>query len=87
LRHTFARQMTENGGERTALCDLMRHASISSTNGYGNLSEPCVKQSYFKTHGTDYGTKPISSSAGSKDTSESIMVKGYVRRVYIRGGI
>jgi site-specific recombinase XerD len=49
LRHTFARQMTENGVERTALRDLMGHASISSTDGYGKLSDPYVKQSYFET--------------------------------------
>jgi site-specific recombinase XerD len=49
LRHTFARQMTENGVERTALRDLMGHANISSTDGYGKLSDPYVKQSYFET--------------------------------------
>jgi site-specific recombinase XerD len=49
LRHTFARQMTENGVERTALRDLMGHVNISSTDGYGKLSDPYVKQSYFKT--------------------------------------
>ena len=49
LRHTFARQMTENGVERTALRDLMGHANISSTDGYGKLSDPYVKRSYFET--------------------------------------
>lgn len=49
LRHTFARQMTENGVERTALRDLMGHVNISSTDGYGKLSDPYVKQSYFET--------------------------------------
>jgi site-specific recombinase XerD len=49
LRHTFARQMTENGVERTALRDLMGHVNISSTDWYGKLSDPYVKQSYFKT--------------------------------------
>jgi len=49
LRHTFARQMTEHGVERTALRDLMGHASMSSTDGYGKLSDPYVKQSYFET--------------------------------------
>jgi site-specific recombinase XerD len=48
LRHTFARQMTENGVERTALRDLLGHASISSTDGYGKLSDPYVKASYFQ---------------------------------------
>lgn len=47
-RHTFARQMTEKGVERTALRDLMGHASISSTDVYGKLSDPYVKESYFK---------------------------------------
>jgi site-specific recombinase XerD len=49
LRHTFARQMTENGVERTALRDLLGHASISSTDGYGKLSDPYVKASYFQS--------------------------------------
>lgn len=49
LRHTFARQMTENGVERTALRDLLGHASISSTDVYGKLSDPYVKRSYFQT--------------------------------------
>ena len=49
LRHTFARQMTENGVERTALRDLLGHASISSTDVYGKLSDPYVKKSYFQT--------------------------------------
>ena len=49
LRHTFARQMTENGVERTALRDLLGHESISSTDGYGKLSDPYVKRSYFQT--------------------------------------
>jgi integrase/recombinase XerD len=48
LRHTFARQMTEHGVERTALRDLLGHASISSTDGYGKLSDPYVKASYFQ---------------------------------------
>jgi site-specific recombinase XerD len=48
LRHTFARQMTENGVERTALRDLLGHAKISSTDVYGKLSDPYVKASYFQ---------------------------------------
>ena len=48
LRHTFARQMTENGVERTALRDVLGHANISSTDGYGKLSDPYVKASYFQ---------------------------------------
>lgn len=47
-RHTFARQMTENGVERTVLRDLMGHASIASTDVYGKLSDPFIKDSYFK---------------------------------------
>lgn len=48
FRHTFARQMTENGVERTVLRDLMGHASIESTDAYGKLSDPFIKESYFK---------------------------------------
>lgn len=48
LRHTFAREMTENGMERTVLRDLMGHSSISSTDMYGKLSDPFIKESYFK---------------------------------------
>jgi site-specific recombinase XerD len=48
LRHSFARQMMENGVERTTLRDLLGHASISSSDGYGKLSDPYVKASYFK---------------------------------------
>ncbi len=48
LRHTFARQMTENGVERTALRDLLGHARISTTDVYGKLSDPYVKASYFQ---------------------------------------
>lgn len=48
LRHTFARQMTESGVNRTVLRDLMGHASIASTDVYGKLSDPFVKESYFK---------------------------------------
>ena len=48
FRHTFARNMTENGVERTVLRDLMGHASLSSTDGYGKLSDPYIKESYFK---------------------------------------
>lgn len=47
LRHTFARQMTEKGVERTVLRDLMGHASISTTDVYGKLSDPFVKENYF----------------------------------------
>ena len=47
-RHTFARQMTEKGVERTVLRDLMGHASIASTDVYGKLSDPFVKKSYFE---------------------------------------
>ena len=47
LRHTFARQMTEKGMPRTVLRDLMGHASISSTDVYGKLSDPFVKETYF----------------------------------------
>jgi site-specific recombinase XerD len=49
LRHTFARQMTENGIERTALRDLLGHAKMSTTDVYGKLSDPYVKASYFQT--------------------------------------
>lgn len=48
LRHTFARQMTETGLDRTVLRDLMGHASVSSSDVYGKLSSPFVKQSYFE---------------------------------------
>ncbi len=48
LRHTFARQMTESGMDRTVLRDLMGHASVSSTDVYGKLSSPFVKESYFE---------------------------------------
>lgn len=48
LRHTFARQMIEKGVERTVLRDLLGHASISTTDVYGKLSDPFVKESYFK---------------------------------------
>ena len=48
LRHTFARNMTESGVEPTVLRDLMGHTSISSSDGYGKLSDPYVKESYFK---------------------------------------
>lgn len=48
LRHSFARQMMENGVERTTLRDLLGHASISSSDGYGKLSDPYVKASYFQ---------------------------------------
>jgi site-specific recombinase XerD len=48
LRHTFARQMIEKGVERTVLRDLLGHASISTTDVYGKLSDPFVRESYFK---------------------------------------
>lgn len=48
LRHTFARQMTENGIDRTVLRDLMGHASVSSTDVYGKISSPFVKECYFE---------------------------------------
>lgn len=48
LRHTFAKQLTEKGVDRTVLRDLMGHASIKSTDGYGKLSDPFVRESYFK---------------------------------------
>ncbi len=48
LRHCFARQMTENGLERTVLRDLMGHANIGSTDVYGRLSDPFIKESYFQ---------------------------------------
>lgn len=47
LRHTFARQMTEKGVDRTVLRDLMGHTSITSTDVYGKLSDPFIKESYF----------------------------------------
>lgn len=49
LRHTFARQMTENGVERTVLRDVLGHAKMSTTDVYGKLSDPYVKASYFQT--------------------------------------
>jgi site-specific recombinase XerD len=49
LRHTFARQMTENGVERTVLRDLLGHAKMATTDVYGKLSDPYVKASYFQT--------------------------------------
>ena len=48
LRHTFARQMIENGVERTVLRDLMGHSNINSTDVYGKLSDPFIKESYFE---------------------------------------
>lgn len=48
LRHTFAKQMTEQGIERTVLQDLLGHASFQSTDGYGKLSDPFIRESYFK---------------------------------------
>jgi site-specific recombinase XerD len=48
LRHTFASQMTEKGVERTVLRDLLGHSSMSTTDVYGKLSDPFVKESYFK---------------------------------------
>lgn len=58
LRHTFARQMTENGVERTALRDLLGHVNISSTDGYGKLSDPYVKASYFQAMERIMGESP-----------------------------
>lgn len=48
LRHTFARQMTEQGMNRTVLRDLLGHSSISTTDVYGKLSDPFIKKSYFE---------------------------------------
>ena len=48
FRHTFAKQLMEKGVDRTVLRDLMGHSSIKSTDGYGKLSDPYVRESYFK---------------------------------------